>query len=80
VGFSGAGWAEEDDVLRFGEEVELREVRHGLVLHGALEREVEVVEGLDLREPGCLHPVLTPVGSAGGDFFGQHSSIGEYGL
>ena len=78
VGLAGAGRAQEDDVLCFGEEVELREVRHGLVLHRPLEREVEVVEGLDLREPGCLHPVLTAVGFAGGDLFGEHCS--EVGL
>ena len=78
VGLAGAGWAEEDHVLGFVQEVELREMRHGLGLDGALEREVEVVEGLDLGEPGGFDAVLTAVGLSGGDFLGEHR--GEIGL
>ena len=78
VGLPRPRWPQEDDVLRLREEVELREVRHRLVLHRALEGEVEVVEGLHLREAGSLHPVLATVGVPSGDFLGEHR--GEVGL
>ena len=78
MGLAGPGRTEEDDVFGFGEEVELGEVAHRLLLDGPLEAEVEVVQGLDLRESGCLHSVLTAVGLAGAHLFGQHGS--EVGL
>ena len=72
VRLAGAGRTEEDHVLRLSEEVELREVRHRLLLDGALEGEIEVIQGLDLRESGRLHPVLAAVGFAGAHLFGEH--------
>lgn len=54
VGLAGAGWAEEDDVVGFAEEVELVEVGDLGAGDGPLVGEVEVVEGLDLEGCGRL--------------------------
>jgi hypothetical protein len=44
----------------FQQEVELGEVEDDLLAERALEAEVEVVQGLDGRQPGCLDPQLAP--------------------
>jgi hypothetical protein len=69
VGFAGAGWSQEDHVVGFSEEVELVEMGDLLAGYGALVGEVEVIQGLDLGEPGCFDPVLAAVGFSGSDFF-----------
>jgi hypothetical protein len=66
------GRAEEHDVGGFVQEVELGEVGDLGGLDGALEAEVEVVDGLDLGEAGGLDARLAAVGLAGGDFLGEH--------
>ncbi len=72
VGLAGSRRSEEHDVVGFGEEVELGEVGDLLALDRALEGEVEVIEGLDLREPGRLHTVRAAVVLARGDLLGEH--------
>src|SRR6266511_3546482 len=62
VGLAGPGWSEEHHVGGLTQEVELGEVSDLLTLHAALEREVEVVEGLHLGEPGSLDPGGPAVG------------------
>ena len=47
--------------MGFAQEVELVEMGNLLAGDGALVGEVEVVEGLDLGEPGCSDPVLAAV-------------------
>ena len=71
VRLAGPGRAEEDDVDRLGEEVELGEVRDDLPLDARLDREVEVVDGLDGREAGRLHPGRAAVAVAGGHLLGE---------
>ncbi len=61
MGLAGAGRSQEDDVVRFSDEVELREVLRLRALDRSLEAEVEIIERLDLREPRALHAVLTAV-------------------
>jgi len=60
------------------QEVELGQVSDLSSLDRALEGEVEVVQGLGLREPSGLHPVLTSVVLTRGDLLGKHR--GEVGL
>jgi hypothetical protein len=58
-------WSEEDHVLAGVEEVELSEVLdHGL-LHGSLEGEVELLQGLARGESGGLDPALAAVALGG---------------
>jgi hypothetical protein len=64
VGLAGAGWAEQDDVLAAGEEVELAEVQDGLALQRGLEGEVELLERLARREAGGLDARLAAVAVA----------------
>jgi hypothetical protein len=71
LGLAGPGWAQEDDVLRLPEEVQLVEVGDLLAAQRPLVGEVEVVEGLCLRESSRLDPVLPAVGLSGGDLFRQ---------
>jgi hypothetical protein len=54
VGLAGAWWAEEHDVVGLQQEVELGEVGDELLADRPLEGEVEVVQGLDGRQPGRL--------------------------
>jgi hypothetical protein len=49
----------QDHVLAAMKEVELAEVLDDLLLDRALEGEVELLERLACREPGCLDPGLS---------------------
>jgi hypothetical protein len=70
--FPVPGRPEEDDVHRLGEEVGLGEVGDGRALDARLGREVEVVDGLDRREPRALHAGLATVALPRADLLGQH--------
>lgn len=48
--------------MGFSEEVELMEMGYLLLGNGSLVGEAEIVEGLDLWEPGGPHPMLSTVG------------------
>ena len=61
-----------------GEEVELGEVGDERPVGRGLEREVEVVERLDRREAGRLHPGRAAVAVPGAHLLGEHR--GEIGL
>ena len=58
------------------QEVELSEVLDDLFLDGALEGEVELLEGLPGGEPGGLDPVLPAVGLPGGQL-GREDGLEE---
>jgi hypothetical protein len=58
------------------EEVELPEVLDHLLLDGALEGEVELLQCFAGGEPGGLDPPLTAVTLAGGDL-GPEQDLGE---
>jgi hypothetical protein len=64
--------SQEDDVLGFQQEVELGQVEDELLAERALEAEVEVVQGLDRRQPGGLDAQLPAGGLPGQDLFLQH--------
>ena len=49
-------------------------MQHGISFQGALEGELEVLDGFACREPGGLDPQLTAVGLPGGDFTLQAAS------
>lgn len=76
VGFAGSGWAEQDDVLFAGEEVELAEVLDHLLLHAALEGEVKLLEGFALGEAGGLDAPLAAMGLPRG-LLGGEQCFGE---
>jgi hypothetical protein len=61
---ASAAWAEQDHVLARVQEVELAEVLDHLLLHAALEAEVELLERLAGGEPRGLDPLLTAVAVA----------------
>ena len=67
MGFAGAGRPQEHHVVGFTDEVELVEMRDLLFGDRALVAKVEIVEGLDLGEPGRFDPVLSAVGLSRGD-------------
>ena len=72
VGLAGPRRAEQDDVLAAVQEVELAEVLDHLLLHRALEGEVELLQGLARREARRLDPALAAVGLPRGDLGGEH--------
>lgn len=72
MGLGGPGWPEGNHVVGFSQKVELVEVRDLLTGDRSLVGEVEVVEGLDLREPGGFDLVFAAVGSTGGDLLEKH--------
>jgi hypothetical protein len=76
VGLAGSGWSEQDHVLFGVEEVELAEVLDHLLLHAALEGEVELLQRLSGGEPGELDPALAAVSLAGLDL-GREQRLGE---
>jgi hypothetical protein len=67
VGLAGAGWAEEDDVLPAGDEVQGAQVRDQVAFEAAGVVEVELLQALACREPGGPDPALPAVGLPGGD-------------
>ncbi len=69
---AGARRSQEHHVLGFVEEVELREVRDERSLDRSLVREVEVEEGLYLREARGFHPGRPAMGLSRGDLLGKH--------
>ena len=76
VRLAGAGWAEQDDVLAAGEEVELAEMGDQGLLDRALEGEVELLERLSGREAGGLDAALAAVRLAAG-VLGREQRLGE---
>jgi hypothetical protein len=56
VGLACPGRSEQDHVLLGVQEVQLAEVLDHLLLHRALEGEVELLQGLALREPRGSDP------------------------
>jgi len=60
MGFTDAGWPEEDDVLVALDEAELVEAVDLFALDRGLEGEVELLDGLDRRQPGLAHCRLYP--------------------
>ena len=68
VGLAGAGWAEQDDVLFAGQEVELAEVQDGVAGDRGLKGEVELLERLARGEPRRLDAGLAAVAVAAVDF------------
>ena len=73
---AGAGRAEEDHVLAGVEKVQLAEVLDHRLLHGSLEGEVELLQGLAGGEPCGLDSAFTAVALAGSDLGGQQR-LGE---
>ena len=68
VGFAGAGWAEEDDVVAGGDEVQGAQMGDGVAFESAGVVEVELLQGFSCREPGGADAALAAVGLPGGDF------------
>ena len=69
-------WAEQDDVVFGGEEVELAEVEHERLLHRALEAEVELLQRLAGGEARLLDPRLAAVRVSRRDL-GREQHLGE---
>src|ERR671912_802951 len=67
MGLAGAGWAEEDDVVSGGDEVQRAEVGDGVALQRSGVVEVELLQALAGREAGGPDAALAAVGLAGGD-------------
>jgi hypothetical protein len=67
VGLTGAGRAEEDDVVAGGGEVQGAQVRDDLAFEAAGVVEVELFQRLAGREPGSADAAFSAVGLAGGD-------------
>ena len=76
VRLAGAGRAEQDHVLFGVQEVELAEVLDHLLLHRALEGEVELLQRLVRREPGGADPQPAAGGLARGHL-GREQRLGE---
>ncbi len=76
MGLSGAGRAQEDDVLFAGQEVELAEVGDERLLDRALKGEVELVQRLSGGEPRCFDAALAAVRLARG-VLGREQRLGE---
>ena len=70
------GGPEQDHVLFGVQEVELPEVLDHLLLHRALESEVELLQGLVRGEPGGTDPQPTAGGLPRGDL-GREQRLGE---
>src|SRR5207245_9811906 len=64
MALAGAGRAQQHDVLLAVQEVQLAEVLDHLLLDGALEGEVELLERLAGGEAGRLDPALAAAGLA----------------
>src|SRR5262245_64519456 len=67
VGFTGAGWAEEDHVFFADNEIKGAEVGDGVAFKAAGVVEVELLQRFAGREPGGADAALTAVRFAGGD-------------
>jgi site-specific DNA recombinase len=76
VGLAGAGRTEQDHVLAGVQEVELAEVLDHLLLHAALEAEVELLERLVGGEAGLSDAALAAVRLARG-VLGLQQRLGE---
>ncbi len=74
MGFAGARWAEEDDVLLGGDEVEAAEVGDAVAFEAAGVVEVEILQRLVGREPGGADPSFAAAVLSGGDFSLQAGS------
>jgi Mycolic acid cyclopropane synthetase len=61
VGFAGAWWAEEDDVVAGGDEVQRPQVGDGVAFESAGVVEVELFQRFARREPGGADTVLTEI-------------------
>jgi hypothetical protein len=68
MGFAGAGWAEEDDVLLAGDEVESAQMHDLVAFQAAGVVEVELLDAFAGGEPGGPDSAFAAVGIAGGDF------------
>jgi hypothetical protein len=64
VRLAGARWAQQDDVIFAGQEVQLAEVQDGVAADGGLEGEVEPLDRLARREAGGLDACLAAVAVA----------------
>ena len=67
MGLAGAGWAEEDDVLFRGDEVQGAQMGDDLAFESAGVVEVELLQALAGREAGGPDAALAAVGLPGGD-------------
>src|SRR6266511_787872 len=68
VGFAGAAWAEEHDVLPRGDEVQGAQVSDGVAFERAGVLEVELLDRLAGGEAGGADAAFSAVRFAGGDF------------
>ena len=80
VGLAGAGWAEEDDVVAGGDEVQGAQAGDDVALEAAGVLEVEVLQGFAGREPPRWPPSAaarpdTSIGSSSGCAAGRHELV-----